>query len=71
MSDTNGWNKYEKLIIDTMDRHEKKLDALDEKVSRIDVSVGKLQVKSGFWGAIGGFISVVVAILIGFITGNI
>lgn len=41
-----------------------KLDAIDEKITNVRIDVAMLKVKSGIWGILGGFIPVVIMIIV-------
>ena len=65
------WFEYKKLILETDKELNSKIKELNElmlavnqKQTEILVEIGKLQVKSGLWGALGGAISVISIILI-------
>lgn len=41
-----------------------KLDTIDEKITNVRIDVAMLKVKSGIWGMLGGFIPVIIMIII-------
>lgn len=48
---------------------EKRTEANAKAIQDILVSVGRLEVKSGVWGAVGGVIAVIAIILVGLLKG--
>jgi hypothetical protein len=67
----NGWDRYQNMVLDKLERLEERLDCVDKKVGNLRVDVGKLNVKSGIWGMIGGTIPLVVAILLYVLKGTL
>ena len=68
MADDNGWSKYEKMVIDKLDDHDGKFNGIEDKLTQIQVDIATLKVKAGVWGGIGGFIPVVIAIVMFYAT---
>lgn len=64
MSARNGWNSYQRLVLD-------KLQGLDSDVKHIrvkdipglQVEIAALKVKAGIWGAVAGLIPAALAIM--------
>lgn len=52
----NGWQEYQRLVLDKLDGHTKGLKCLDEKVTGVRLEVAALKVKSGLWGAAAGLV---------------
>ena len=61
--DSNGWSKYEKLVMDKLGEHDERFGNVEEKLTQIQVDIATLKVKAGIWGGIGGLIPVVIAIV--------
>lgn len=49
--------EYHQLIAFRLDDMAKQIDRLDGKVDNLQTGMARLEVKSGAWGAIGGFLS--------------
>jgi hypothetical protein len=75
----NGWNEYQRLVLAELERHNTRLETIDEKISAVRVDLVKLQVelaaeiatlkvKSGLWGALAGILTVLIALGIKLIT---
>ena len=60
---TNGWNEYSRLVLAELERLNINYQRLEEGQTSIRIEIGKLQIKSGVWGLIGGTIPIVVTIL--------
>ncbi len=56
----DGWQEWGKHVLTELERHSGGLEKVDDSLSEIKVEIGKLQVKSGLWGAVaGGFVTAV------------
>lgn len=75
----DGWIEYRRLVLSELTRLNEnilnlgmKVDSLNsqrlESISHLYVAVAMLQVKAGVWGLLGGFVPVILAILIGLLT---
>ena len=53
--DMNGWDRWQKYVVTSLEDMKKGQDDLYSEVTDLRVAVGKLQVKAGLWGALGGF----------------
>ncbi len=62
-----GWESYSRLVMTKLDEHEDLLKDISKELTNIHVDIGMLKVKSGFWGLIGGFIPVLIAIILNLI----
>lgn len=59
---SNGWYEYQRLVLDTLERHEAALTKLNDKldairikdIPHISADITALKVKSGMWGAVAG-----------------
>ena len=58
----NGWTEYQRLVMNTLEQHEKKLELISHTLTDIKVEIGMLKVKAGLWGTIGGVIPMAFAI---------
>ena len=54
----NSWSEYQKLVLDKLDRQDRRLGCLEGKVGDVAVEIAMLKVKAGVWGAIGGILAV-------------
>ena len=66
MSD-NGWNKYQELVLAELERHDSKLEAINDRLSVMMSRISALEVRAGVWGLIGGLIPVAVALALVFL----
>lgn len=62
MTELNGWDQYQKLVIDKLNDHDEKFTSIEEKLIKLQVEIATLKVKAGVWGGIAGLIPVVIAI---------
>ena len=58
MADTNGWNQYQKLVMDKLDEHNEKFTNIESKLTQIQIDIATLKVKAGVWGGIAGLVPV-------------
>ena len=59
----------QRMVLDTLQRHETKLDTIDDNINRLRNDVTILKVKAGVWGAFagvlgGGIVGIVVNLLL-------
>ena len=62
MTQLNGWDQYQKLVIDKLSDHDEKFTSIEDKLIKLQVEIATLKVKAGIWGGIAGLIPVVIAI---------
>lgn len=62
-TDTNGWDRYQKLVLAKLEDHDKLLGNISSELTNIKVELGQLRVKAGVWGAIGAAIPTIAAVL--------
>ena len=62
MTELNGWDQYQKLVIDKLSDHDEKFTSIEDKLIKLQVEIATLKVKAGIWGGIAGRIPVVIAI---------
>ena len=68
MADTNGWNQYQKLVMDKLDEHDGKFSNIESKLTQIQIDIATLKVKAGVWGGIAGLVPVVLGLVLFFAT---
>ena len=68
MADTNGWNHYQKLVMDKLDDHDVKFSNIENKLTQIQVDIATLKVKAGVWGGIAGLVPVVLGLVLFYAT---
>ena len=68
MTETNGWDQYQKLVIDKLGEHDDKFTSIESKLMKIQVDLATLKVKAGVWGGLAGMIPVVIAIVMFYAT---
>lgn len=64
----NGWNQYQKLVMDKLDEHDGKFSNIESKLTQIQVDLATLKVKASLWGGIAGLVPVVIALILFFAT---
>jgi hypothetical protein len=57
MSETNGWTKYEQLVLFRLDQQDRKLDTMAKDIQQLTESVMLLKFKAAVLGTIGGAIT--------------
>jgi hypothetical protein len=70
MSQKNGWDSYQKLVLAKLEDHSGLLDLLSKEVSELrnkditelKVEIAMLKIKAGMWGAAAGMIPAGVAV---------
>ena len=62
MTEMNGWNQYQKLVMDKLTEHDEIITSIEEKLVKLQVDLATLKVKAGVWGGVAGLIPVVIAI---------
>jgi len=64
---TNGWNEYQKLVLDKLYSHDKLLSDINKELTGVKIQLAQLNIKAGIWGAMGASIPAAIAILISFL----
>jgi len=65
---SNGWTEYKRLVINELERTNRRLDIMDKRLARIEKNVVVLQTKAATWAAgiaivISGGVSLLTRIL--------
>ena len=60
----DSWFAWSKHVLMQLEADTTCLRQLKEEITKLRVEVGRLQIKSGAWGAVGGAIPVVVGLAI-------
>ena len=68
MADINGWDQYQKLVMDKLDEHDGKFSNIENKLTPLQVDIATLKVKAGVWGGIAGLVPVVLGLVLFFAT---
>ena len=68
MADINGWNQYQKLVMDKLDEHDGKFSNIESKLTQIQIDIATLKVKAGVWGGIAGLVPVVLGLVLFYAT---
>ena len=68
MTETNGWNQYQKLVMEKLDDHDDKFSNIDNKLTQIQVDIATLKVKAGVWGGIAGLVPVVLGLVLFYVS---
>jgi hypothetical protein len=64
----NGWDQYQKLVMEKLEKHDDKFGSIDNKLTAIQVDIATLKVKAGVWGGIAGLVPVVLGLVLFFVT---
>ena len=48
---TNGWTEYKRLVINELERTNRRLDIMDKRLSKIERNIVVLQTKAAMWAA--------------------
>jgi len=60
----NGWDEHRKFVVETLERHEQRLNDIHDLQRQTLVAIATLKVKAGVWGALAGAIPVLILIAI-------
>ena len=66
MADMNGWQQYQKLVIDKLDSHDSDFKTIEDKLTSIQVEIATLKVKASMCCGMSGLIHVVLGIVLFF-----
>jgi len=78
MSDKeNGWSEYQKLVLAELERLDRSVEILDNKIdiirdtelANINAEIKLLKYKSTLWGGLAGAVPVLILIIIQFLRG--
>jgi hypothetical protein len=56
MTDDNGWNEYQRLVLAELKRLDTSVQSIRTEVAELRVSVEVLRTRAVTWGALGGFL---------------
>lgn len=51
MSETNGWNQYEKLVLSEIRDLKEEVAGMHDQLTLVRIDIAMLKIKSGLWGA--------------------
>jgi hypothetical protein len=57
----DDWKQYQKYVLNELQRHNKLLEKINDKISKVDSEIATLKVKSGLWGMLGATIPLAIA----------
>ena len=60
----NGWSRWQEHVLAELARQQGCLDRIEKWQRKMATDVAMLKVKSGIWGAMSGFITVVTVLAI-------
>lgn len=71
MASKNGWDSYQKLVLDKLEDHATTLHSLDVEIKSIrakdipslQIEIAMLKLKAGMWGATAGAIPGLMAVV--------
>lgn len=64
MKTQESWDNWRAHVLAEIERANVNLSNINSAVNTLNVEIGKLQVKSGVWGMVGGIIPVIILVLI-------
>ena len=50
-AEENGWTEYKRLVINELERTNRRLDVMDKRLAKIENHIAILQTKSAMWAA--------------------
>ncbi len=62
--DKTEWSNYQRLVLAELKRHSDGLVTIEKQLSKIEIEIATLKVKSGLIGVAGGMIPVLIALLL-------
>jgi len=57
LTDGNGWNEYQKLVLDKLEKNDQSHVALAQTLEKMHIDLAGLKVRSSLAGAIAGFLA--------------
>lgn len=63
-NESNGWNEYQKLVLNKLDSHDQLLSEINKEITSVKIQIAQLNIKAGVWGAFGASIPAAIAIII-------
>lgn len=63
----NGWIEYRNMVLAELERLNKRVDEINNKLDRINIDIATLKVKASLWGGLSGAIVAVGALLLKFV----
>lgn len=64
----NGWTQYQKLVLAELERLSEETTKIKESLSNIQIEIAMLKVKSGLWGGVAGLFTVLIGVLIQYVS---
>lgn len=61
--DTNGWDEYRRLVVDSLGKIEARLQVIEDKQGKIATEIALLKLKSSIWGATGAGIVILIKLI--------
>ena len=53
---TNDWFEYKRLVLAALEQTAKQNEILNKRLGDIEITIAKLNVQAGMWGAVGGIV---------------
>ena len=66
---TNGWPKYQRLVIYRLDHLDEKVDRVLKEQADQRVEFAHAKRKNGFWGGLAGAITAAIAVIVASLRG--
>ncbi len=59
----NGWDEWRQKVLSDLEHFNDRFDKIDKSILGLQLSVVKLQMKAGIWGALAGIMPAVAALI--------
>lgn len=66
----NGWDKWGAHVLEEMKRTNSNIDAIRKDQCKMGKNIAKLEVKTGFWGALGGALVTIPTLIVFYLKGE-
>lgn len=61
--ETNGWGEYKREVLYRLVELKEDLEALSERIGKIESEIVNMKIKSGLWGALGASLPIALGII--------
>ena len=69
-ANANGWNEWSRHVLQELVRLNAEQQRMSERMEKVLIEVSALEVKAGIWGALGGLLPALGAILLVLMRGK-
>lgn len=63
-NECNDWRKWSKHVLLAIERFDKSINNMSDKIENLHIDVSALKIKAGVWGLVGGLIPALIMVLI-------